>query len=181
MTGFVHAYTSSLSITKTKTSPKPTPAASSTKPLAIMTLSKPSTQSSTTKMAKAVYGAAKLSPKVQFNLTSATPAMTAIDCCLQSTSTKRRYMRRGSKCPSMILKAMQKEIFEHGVIFNEHKQLNDGQQRRLSLMTALKVSLERVSILEKMPEEEADDTEHSTSSDDVCRITYDILTEASEL
>ena len=90
-------------------------------------------------------------------------------------------MRRGSKCPSMILKAMQKEVFDHSVISTEHKQLNDSHQRRLSLMTALKVSLEQVSILDQTPEEDDEDTDHSMSPDDMCRLTFDILTEASEL
>ena len=146
-----------------------------------MTLSKPPTQScSSLKVAKTGCRATK-SPKVQFSLPSATPAMTAFDCCLQSTITKRRYMRRGSKCPSMILKAMQKEIFDHSVIFTEQKQPNDSNQRRLSLMTALKVSLEQVSILDQTPEEDDEDTDHSMSPDDMCRLTFDILTEASEL
>jgi hypothetical protein len=58
------------------------------------------------------------------------------------------------------------------------KQLSDSQQRRLSLMTALKVSLEKVSLFDAKPERKR---QEPMSVEEICRCTYDLLSEASEL
>jgi hypothetical protein len=81
---------------------------------------------------------------------------------LQATNKRRRYMRRGSKCPSMLLgmasfKSLMQDAMSEDADINNHEttaktmlhqhatstfKAQLQQARRLSLMSALKVSLE---------------------------------------
>ncbi|GKY94744.1 hypothetical protein MPSEU_000439800 [Mayamaea pseudoterrestris] len=110
--------------------------------------------------------------------------VTACDRCLQSTGNKRRYMRRGSKSASMIIRAMQKEIVSNQrVLVSPEPPLkeigSDGQVRRLSLMSALKVSLDQVTIDDQTSDEESKDD--GISSSDIRRRTIQVLAEVTDM
>jgi len=68
------------------------------------------------------------------------------DGALQSTEKRRRYMRRGSKTPSMLMLASLKIDFEDENIVTTKTDYGSQKQRRLSLMSALKMSLEETAI-----------------------------------
>ncbi|KAL7562259.1 hypothetical protein ACA910_004064 [Epithemia clementina (nom. ined.)] len=82
------------------------------------------------------------------------------DGTLQPTTKRRRYMRRGSKCPSMLMLV---PIMQNPNTGSSTSSSNETlmsamavkpttprhhQQRRLSMMSALKMSLERISVVD---------------------------------
>ena len=91
-----------------------------------------------------------------------------VDKALQSVNKKRRYMRRGSKCPSMLRASFSKitpllkgcaadvhctsdfSLLPNPAFHFQEKNFRNlsRAQRRLSVMTALKISLENTSIVD---------------------------------
>lgn len=66
------------------------------------------------------------------------------DSLLQATDQKRRYMRRGSKSPNMLTKSIQLDRISSEIC--DSSLSNSPKRRRLSLMSALKLSLEQTAI-----------------------------------
>jgi hypothetical protein len=68
------------------------------------------------------------------------------DSSLQSTDKKRRYMRRGSKSPSMLTLSFKLECLDSDFSETKENIALSPQRRRLSLMSALKLSFEQTMI-----------------------------------
>jgi hypothetical protein len=72
------------------------------------------------------------------------------DSFIQSTDKRRRYMRRGSKCPSMLqfscdkIECIEKEIS----VEKTSSKFISNEGRRLSLMSTLKVNFEKSAIID---------------------------------
>jgi len=69
------------------------------------------------------------------------------DSDLQSSDKQRRYMRRGSKTPGMLLILKSFDLESQASACEEMLTLS-RQQRRLSLLSAIKMDLEKCSIIE---------------------------------
>ena len=97
--------------------------------------------------------AASSSKAVKFDVpTKSKPQDATHDRALQSTEKRRRYMRRGSKTPSMLMKAYAKFDFEPELLDTKNAaEYGAEKQRRMSLMSALKLSLEQTAIEPKLP------------------------------
>lgn len=67
------------------------------------------------------------------------------DEVLQSVENKRRYQRRGSKTPAMLLKSQQEFSLSQATCETPQKRI---ERRRVSLMTALKHSFQQSCILD---------------------------------
>jgi hypothetical protein len=84
-------------------------------------------------------------------------------------------MRRGSKSPSMLLLDMQKEIARERSATKPTSD-DDSQKRRLSLVSALKVSLENVAIIDEHSKQQ-----QLVSASESRSLTLNVLSQASEL
>ena len=112
----------------------------------------------------------KLSPSKKNKDDTIIVTVAANDTNIQSTDKKRRYMRRGSRAPSMMtvsqneidqlveIDEQQQQVLSFEETNNEmlcpdhNQQLiqfqSQSQQRRMSVMTSLKSNFERVTIIE---------------------------------
>jgi hypothetical protein len=71
------------------------------------------------------------------------------DSCLQSTDKRRNYMRRGSKTPAMLKLSIEDlESFEEAVSVEKASTHFVSKERRMSLMSVLKINFEKASIIE---------------------------------
>jgi len=73
------------------------------------------------------------------------------DSCLQCTDKRRKYMRRGSKAPSMLkvsAEDLESIATEFAVDKTNDQFLSANKTRRLSLMSALKINFENSAIIE---------------------------------
>jgi hypothetical protein len=72
------------------------------------------------------------------------------DLCLQSTDKRRKYMRRGSKTPSMLMPSIvDLEYVEEEVSIEKMvARFNASTERRMSLMSALEINFEKASIID---------------------------------
>lgn len=91
---------------------------------------------------------------------------------LQSSDTRRRYMRRGSKSPSMF-KLQKLNISELEKEWLSSCKEEEEQPRRLSLMSALKLNLEKASIIDTKVVQKV----RRMSLEQQRSFTYDILSQ----
>ena len=77
------------------------------------------------------------------------PLKQQADKLLQATDKKRRYMRRGSKSPNMLSLSIKVDFIEMDSSDLVRQTMSPTKRRRLSLMSALKLSLEQTEIAPK--------------------------------
>uniref|UniRef100_A0A6U2YCM5 Uncharacterized protein n=1 Tax=Entomoneis paludosa TaxID=265537 RepID=A0A6U2YCM5_9STRA len=171
-----------------------------------MTIAKPTTTNNTSpkpvsKPTEKIQVAAKRSSSLSGSFKFAAPSTSKApfqkynaDQGLQSIDTRRKYMRRGSRCPSMLMLFSGKNIQELASSkkastdsYNENVEMvgaasappsqshqqEQQQRRRMSLMSALKYSLEQTSIVDS-------NTVHDysiMSTDERRKSTYELLSQ----
>ena len=120
------------------------------------------------------------------------------DGVLQPTTNRRRYMRRGSKCPSMLqVFPISKNVSSGGSGVVDSLQTSASvkkptssssvlchQQRRLSMMTALKMSLEKVTVMDPQQQQQAptaptqdQHNQRHLTSEERRKSTYELLSQ----
>lgn len=108
---------------------------------------------------------------VKFEAPNKPESSGSADASLQSIDKRRRYMRRGSKCPSMLLMShdqiqkLESECEVEKVTFASNK------ERRLSLMSALRINLERAAIVDPNVASQI----RSMSPDEKRNFTFELL------
>jgi hypothetical protein len=101
------------------------------------------------------------------------------DNALQATNPRRRYMRRGSKCPAMLFMTAA-QLYQLEDVGRIHK------ERRLSLMSALRSTLESTSLMDNLDNTDvlaASQTHHleQLTPDEKRQYTYHLLSEISQV
>ena len=115
---------------------------------------------------------------VSFSMAVDSRPKRASDNRLQSSDKKRKYMRRGSRSASMLLLAMQRGLGHRQAVIDE-KHTHGHQQRRLSLVSALKVSLENTSIIDAN-DEPCINADEASSSAETRTCACDVVSEFSD-
>jgi hypothetical protein len=97
------------------------------------------------------------------------------DSSLQSTDKRRRYMRRGSKCPTMLQFSIDevKSSEEEVSVEKTNTETISNKGRRLSLMSALKSNFEKSAIIDPYVASKI----RRMSMDQQRRFAHDLLSE----